>query len=379
MYWCLSEIPARPSSPHRYARLRAWSGPDTLKTDAVVPLGQDPFAFVLGRGVPFYATDFSRLLHELPYYKPGTKLGTLLAVPVRVSEVVSAVLIADRAEIQAFTGDEPEILESFGALTADAVVQTRTAVGREEEGLEFHAVYKVSEKLAQAFEPITLWETFLRHVSDLVDFNGAAFVMTDERQTHYKVVAAQGWAPEFQDRVVGLTERTWTAWVLRGREESLPRTRTSSCDPMRIRSPSSRRLGSVTRSPLTQTPLALPRSAMAAPSPSTVSSAWRRDTRASSKVSAQLACRPMVKLPEPSGMVLPPKRSQWRTLEAPESVVSDPSCISTPVWPLGQGYRTVSRGARACRCGPRSRRSSELGTVRARGTRRRADLRSLPS
>ena len=205
------------------ARLRAWSGPDSLNTDAVVPLGQDPFAFVLARGVPFYATDFTRLLHDLPYYKPGTKLGTLLAVPVRLgtSDVVSAVLIADRAEIQAFTGDEPEILESFGALAGEAVVNTRAAVGLEQEGLEFHAVYKVSEKLAQAFEPITLWETFLRHVSDLVDFNGAAFVMTDERQTHYRVVAAQGWAPEFKERVVGLTERTWTAWVLRGREESL--------------------------------------------------------------------------------------------------------------------------------------------------------------
>ncbi|HVQ25149.1 MAG TPA: GAF domain-containing protein, partial [Planctomycetota bacterium] len=91
------------------ARLRAWSGADSLNTDAVVPLSQDPFAFVLARGVPFYATDFTRLLHDLPYYKPGTKLGTLLAVPVRLgtSDVVSAVLIADRAEIQAFTGDEP--------------------------------------------------------------------------------------------------------------------------------------------------------------------------------------------------------------------------------------------------------------------------------
>jgi diguanylate cyclase (GGDEF)-like protein len=203
------------------ARLRAWAGPDSLKTDATVPLGQDPFAFVLERGVPFYATDFKRLLWELPYYKEGTKLGTLVAVPVRVGGAVSAVLVADQVEIQAFTGPEPEILDSFGALAADAVVHTRAAVGREAEGLEFHAVYKVSEKLAQAFEPVTLWETFLRHVHELVEFSGAAFVMTDERQTHYRVIAVQGWAPEFQGRVVSLEERTWTAWMLRGREESL--------------------------------------------------------------------------------------------------------------------------------------------------------------
>ena len=203
------------------ARLRAWAGPESLKTDVAVPLTQDPFAFVLARGVPFYATDFSRLLWELPYYKEGTKIGTLLAVPVLVSNVVSAVLIADRLEVQTLTGEEPEVLDSFAALASDAVVHTRAAVGREEEGLEFHAVYKVSEKLAQAFEPVTLWETFLRHVGELVDFTGAAFVMTDERQTHYKVVAVQGWAPEFRERMVGLTERTWTAWVLRGRDESL--------------------------------------------------------------------------------------------------------------------------------------------------------------
>ncbi len=203
------------------ARLRAWAGPDSIKTGATAALGQDPFAFVLDRKVPFYATDYKRLLWELPYYKEGTKLGTLLAVPVLAGGVVSAVLVADQLEIQAFTGGEPEILASFGALAADAVVHTRTAMGREEEGLEFHADYKVSEKLAQAFEPVTLWETFLRHVGDLVDFSGAAFVMTDERQTHYRVIALQGWAPEFQGRVVALEERTWTAWMLRGREESL--------------------------------------------------------------------------------------------------------------------------------------------------------------
>lgn len=203
------------------ARLRAWAGPDSLKTDATVRLGQDPFAFVLARGVPFYATDFNRLLWELPHYKQGTKIGTLLAVPVVVADTVKAVLIADRMEIQGFTGEEPEILDGFAALASDAIVHTRVAVGREEQGLEFHAVYKVSEKLAQAREMLTLWETFLRHAGELLEFTGAAFVMTDERQTQYRVLAAQGWAPEFKDRVVGLTERTWTAWVLRGREESL--------------------------------------------------------------------------------------------------------------------------------------------------------------
>jgi hypothetical protein len=114
------------------ARLRTWSDDAPVDPEAAVPLGQDPFAFVLARGESFYATDYPRLLHELPYYKPGRKLGSLLAVPVRVQDVLSAVLIADRAEIQAFqaSGAESDLLKSFGELAGAAILHTRTSMGR---------------------------------------------------------------------------------------------------------------------------------------------------------------------------------------------------------------------------------------------------------
>ncbi len=202
------------------ARLLASSGPETLKPDASVPLRQDPFGFVLERRVPFYATDFKRLLHELPYYKAGVKIGTLLALPVVMGEVVQGVLVADRLEIQAFTGEEPQALEGFAALAADAVVQTRAAMGREEEGLEFQAVYRVSDLLARATDGIRVRKILLDNARKLVAVEGAAFVMTDESQTRYEVVEAHGWAQPFEGRDVGLMERTFAAWVLRG-EESL--------------------------------------------------------------------------------------------------------------------------------------------------------------
>ena len=204
------------------ARLRASAGPDTLKAETSVPLRQDPFAFVLERRVPFYATDFKRLLHELPYYKEGVKIGTLLALPVVIGEAVQGVLVADRLEIQALTGDEPEALDGFAALAADAIVHTRAAMGREEEGLEFQAVYRVSDRLTRATDGIRVRRILLEYARKLVAVEGAAFVMTDERQTRYKIVEAHGWARPFEGREVGLMERTFAAWVLRGTpEESL--------------------------------------------------------------------------------------------------------------------------------------------------------------
>jgi diguanylate cyclase (GGDEF)-like protein len=203
------------------ARPRAWAGPEGLRTDRTVPLGEDPFAFVLERGVPFYATDFKRLLWELPYYAPGTQIGTLLAVPVLIADGVSAVLIADQVEIQSLSGDEPEILVGFAALCADAIEKTRAAVGREELGLEFHAVYRVSERLARATKAQTVRRILLDYARKLVAFEGAAFVMADERGTRYRVVEAHGWALAFEGREVSLMERTWAAWVLRGTDQSL--------------------------------------------------------------------------------------------------------------------------------------------------------------
>lgn len=201
------------------ARLRAWDGPATVDPEAPVGLSQDPLAFVLDRRVPFYATDFRKLLWALPYYREETRIGTLLAVPVLSGERVSGVLIADRLEVQSFTGDEPEILEGFARLAADAGEQSRAALGREEFGAEFRAIYAVSDQLARVFEPVRAREVLLRAARELVEADGAAFVMVDEEQTRYTVVEAHGWAQEYEGREVGLVERTWAAWVLRGVEE----------------------------------------------------------------------------------------------------------------------------------------------------------------
>jgi hypothetical protein len=48
------------------AHLRVRQGPAALLPDCAAPLGADPFSFLVQRGQPFYATDFKRLLWELP-------------------------------------------------------------------------------------------------------------------------------------------------------------------------------------------------------------------------------------------------------------------------------------------------------------------------
>ena len=51
------------------AHLRAAQGPAALLPGCAAPLGADPFSFLVQRGQPFYATDFKRLLWELPWYR----------------------------------------------------------------------------------------------------------------------------------------------------------------------------------------------------------------------------------------------------------------------------------------------------------------------
>jgi diguanylate cyclase (GGDEF)-like protein len=202
------------------AILRASRGPSSIVPDCAVPLGADPFSFVLERDQTFYATDFKRLLWSLPWYRGQLKIGSLVAVPVRVGEVIVGVLVADRPEVQAFTGQEPRLLDGFAALAAEAIQRTRASLGREELDAEFKAVYPLSQRLATLSREAEVRELLLRSARHLVALEGAAVVMTDDLDTRYVVEAGYGWPEAFLKREVGLDERTWAAWVLRSAEEA---------------------------------------------------------------------------------------------------------------------------------------------------------------
>jgi diguanylate cyclase (GGDEF)-like protein len=201
------------------AFLKAAAGPEAILPDAAIPLGTDPIAFVLDRRTSFYATDYDRLLQNLPYYRGSVRIGTLLAVPVSSADVVVGVLVADQLEVQAFTGREPDLLEEFTALLAESLSQSRAAVSREERTVELGALANVSAQLAEQVERRSVYRLLLRAAHDLVAFESAAILRTDEAETRYALEAASGWARDFKGREVALTERTWGAWVLRSAQE----------------------------------------------------------------------------------------------------------------------------------------------------------------
>jgi hypothetical protein len=143
-------------------------------------------------------------LWSLPYYRGEVKLGTLLAMPVRTGDAVAGLLVADRLEIQAFTGPEPDRLQVFAGLVSDAIQRERASLSREEIGAEFKAVYEVSKRLAALSEAAKLCRLLLRSAKELVPFEAAAVVIVDDAGIRYVVEEVQGWAREFQGREVGL-------------------------------------------------------------------------------------------------------------------------------------------------------------------------------
>jgi diguanylate cyclase (GGDEF)-like protein len=201
------------------AYLRAADGPPTLARESSVPLASDPFSFVLERRQPFYATDFRRLLWALPFYRGEVRIGSLLAVPVWAGGVIDGVFVADRLEVQQFTGGEPELLEAFAALAADAIARMRAAAGREDVGEEFKAIYPISQTLATLSEKAAVRRLLLRSARDLVPLDAAAVVTLDESQTRYTLDHGHGWAKDYEGREVALSERTWAAWTLRSAED----------------------------------------------------------------------------------------------------------------------------------------------------------------
>ena len=150
------------------------------------------------------------------------KIGTLLALPVRLGDVVTAVLVVDRVEIQSFTGTEPEILGDFADLAGEAIARARASQSLEDHGAEFAAIYPESRKLAAQTDAASVRRHLLRCARELVSFEAAAVVVADERQTRYVVETAEGWAHEYEGREVGLSEKTWSAWVVRSAESPIP-------------------------------------------------------------------------------------------------------------------------------------------------------------
>ncbi len=168
---------------HERAHLRVARGPASLLPDCAAPLGADPFSFLVQRDQPFYATDFKRVLWELPWYRGQVKVGSLLAMPVRAGDMTVGVLVADRLEIQAFTGKEPQLLAGFAALAAEAIQRVRASLGREELDAEFKAVYPISQRLATLSRESDVRELLLRSARHVAGLDGAAVVMTDELDT----------------------------------------------------------------------------------------------------------------------------------------------------------------------------------------------------
>ena len=200
------------------AFIRAADAPESLVADATVPLGEDPFAFVLERRTAFYATDFKRLLWSLRWYRGEVRIGSLVAVPVRTGDVVVAVLVADRIEIQAFTGREPDLLMSFADLAADAVLRARMLQSREDTTAAFEAAQDLSRRLATQSQAASVYKLLLGCARQVASPEMAAVVISED-QSRYTVKLAEGWGQEFVGREVALDERTWAAWVVRSAEE----------------------------------------------------------------------------------------------------------------------------------------------------------------
>ena len=202
------------------AHLRVARGPAALLSGCAAPLGADPFSFVVERGQPFYATDFKRLLWELPWYRGRSRWARSSSCRCAPATSSSGAIVADRLEIQAFTGNEPRLLDGFAGLAAEALQRARASLGREELDAEFKAVYPLSQRLATLSREADVRELLLRAARHLATLEGGAVAMADDLETRYVIEAGFGWPAEFLKREVSLDERTWASWVLRSAEES---------------------------------------------------------------------------------------------------------------------------------------------------------------
>jgi diguanylate cyclase (GGDEF)-like protein len=202
------------------AFLRAHNGPEEIFTDAVLPLNTDPVGFVLDRGRPFYATDFRTLLWSLPYYKTEVRIGTLLAMPVRVRGTISGILIVDHEESQALADGE-KVLQLLAHLISQVVENERETLAHAEREVEFEAAALASQSLALITDVSEIHQFVARAVKDMAPKTIGAGLL---RLRGEIIEGLPGMSEQFEEWVGGgtrLSDRTWIAWYLGGPAEPL--------------------------------------------------------------------------------------------------------------------------------------------------------------
>ena len=202
------------------AYLRAMDGPEEIWDAAVLPLDEDPVGFVLDRGRAFYATDFRSMLWSLPYYKATKRIGTLLAVPVRVRGVISGLLIVDHEESQALSNAEP-ILARLALLIAQVVENERETLAHAEREVEFEAAALASQSLALITEVDEIHEFVARAIKEMAPRTLGAGLVRLRGET---IEGLPGMSEQFKEWVgdgTRVSDRTWMAWYLTGEAQPL--------------------------------------------------------------------------------------------------------------------------------------------------------------
>lgn len=202
------------------AFLRAHDGPPEIFSDAVLPLNTDPVGFVLDRGRAFYATDFRTLLWSLPYYRTPMRIGTLLAVPVRVRGTISGLLVVDHEESQALS-DAEGVLQLLAHLISQVVENERETLAHAEREVEFEAAALASQSLALLTDVAEIHKFVARAVKDMAPKTiGAGLV----RLRGEVIEGLPGMSEQFEEWVgegTRLSDRTWMSWYLGGPAEPL--------------------------------------------------------------------------------------------------------------------------------------------------------------
>ncbi|MBP9945519.1 MAG: diguanylate cyclase [Vicinamibacteria bacterium] len=202
------------------AFLRAYDGPPEIFDAAVLPLNDDPVRFVMDRGRAFYATEYRTLLWALPYYKTPVRIGTLLAVPVRVRGVISGVLVVDHEESQALATAEP-VLQRLSHLIAQVVENERETQAHAEREVEFEAAAYASQRLAEIIEVKDIHAFVTRAIKEMAPGTIDSGIV----RWHPPVIEGlPGMSEQFAEWMgAGTTtaDRTWMAWYFNSSAERL--------------------------------------------------------------------------------------------------------------------------------------------------------------
>lgn len=192
--------------------LRSFLSASSAEPRHSVSASQSPFAIVLRERVPLAVPKIPK--HQiLLYYHRQPDVCSIMCAPISCENEPLGVLLVDSLTDGAFEKEQAKMLAMLATHIADTIISHQTTEQLLSEREDFAAYYELSKKLSASLNLDGIFSILLDSTKNVVPFDAAALVVSDEVTKRLKIKAVRQIELDFADAELS-PENSLVGWTI---------------------------------------------------------------------------------------------------------------------------------------------------------------------